>query len=101
MRKVEFLVGYYEYNVYVDNEHIFTFADFDDFFDNNCNLEDNLNCITNDSIEDMLESAKDDGFETNFCNYTEKQKELILSLTNEELEELKKQIYNVLKYKYE
>lgn len=101
MRKIEFLVGYYEYNVYVDDEHIFTFADFDEYFDNENDLEENLNYVTNDCIEDMLESAKEDGFETNFCNYDERQKELILSLTNEELEELKKQICSVLKYKYE
>lgn len=101
MRKIEFLVGYYEYNVYVDDEHIFTFSDFADFFDNENDLEDNLNYVTNACIEDMLESAKEDGFETNFCNYDTRQKELVLSLTNEELEELKKQIYSVLKYKYE
>ena len=100
MRKVEFLIGYYEYNVYINDEYIFTFSDFDDFFDNENDLEENLNYVTNDSIEYMLECAKDT-FEDNFCNYDERQKELILSLTNEELEELKKQMYSVLKYKYE
>lgn len=101
MRKVEFLVGYYEYNVYIDDEYIFTFSDFDEFFDNENDLEENLNYVTNDCIEDMIESAKEDTFETGFCNYDERQKELILSLTNEELEELKKQMYNVLKIRYE
>ena len=101
MKKIEFITGYYENNVYINDEYVYTFSDFDEFFDNENDLEDNLNYVTNDCIEDMLESAKEDGFETNFCNYDERQKELILSLTNEELEELKKKMYNILKYKYE
>lgn len=100
MRKVEFLIGYYEYNVYVDDEYIFTFGDFDDYFDNEYDLEKNLDYVVYDSIEYMLECAKDT-FEVNLFDFNKKQKEIILSLTNEELEELKKQIYNVLKNRYE
>lgn len=99
MKNIEFLIGYYEYNLFINNEHVFVFTDFDDYFNNENNLDDNLVFVVNDSVEFMIECAKNK-LEVNYFDFSNNQKELILSLNNEELEEIKKQMYNVLKHVY-
>ena len=99
MRKIEFLVGYYEYNIFVDDEYVCSFSDFDEHFESVENikeLEATLENVIDDCVELMIENAKNT-FENNF---TERQKKLILSLNENEIKELKKQMFNVLKNRY-
>lgn len=102
MRKIEFLIGYYEYNIFIDNEYVCSFNDFDEYFENiekskRAHLDHVIEYVVSDCIELLIGSAKNT-FESEL---TEKQKELILSLQENEIIELKQQMYNVLKYKYQ
>ena len=102
MKKIEFLIGYYEYNIFIDNEFIYSFGDFDEYFEDieqntRAHLDGVIEYVVSDCIELLIESAKNT-FENNF---TERQKKLILSLNEKEIKELKKQMFNVLKNKYE
>ena len=85
MRKISFLPGYYEFNVFADDECILSFNDFSDDIDDTYSLAD-VRALTDDIIElTRLQLEEQDG---------------IYPLNNEETKELKKQMTDILYCRY-
>lgn len=59
MKNIQFRPGYYEWNVYLDDECIYTFgSDFDEVITNDTTCDD-LKCIVDDHIYCMQEELLD------------------------------------------
>lgn len=84
-RNIIFKAGYYEWNVFIDDEFVYSFGDFSDYIDEEDTVK-QLTYVVNESIDCMLE------------DFAEKGKGGVF--TNNELTELKKQMIERLGYHY-
>lgn len=94
MRDIRFGAGYYEWNVIVDDELYYSFKDICDYLFSE--KESNEDYTENEwlyMIDDLVRSMIDDD------EYFEEHNE-IEPLTKDELDELKRQMFNVLTYNY-
>ena len=82
MRKVEFNAGYYEWNIFIDDECVYSYEDLAEFFEAGYSAE--------ESVEVMIDEISE-------C-FEEEQKEY--PLTDEETEYLKKIMIEKLHYHY-
>ena len=101
MRNIKFKSGYYEWLIYVEDTFCWAIGSgitdlfFQDDTEDEDEIEKNINYAVESEIDIMLMTAENDK-EIDF-DYN---KELILSLTEEELEELKNIMINVFKKVY-
>lgn len=94
MKKIEFKAGYYEWNLFIDDEFIYCFGDSDnENFDN----MDELETYVDMCIDAMDMDAKDTRYGESNCygfvgEHQKENAETWLSLTKEEKEQVKKEI---------
>lgn len=95
MRKIEVAVGYYEWHILIDDKLVYVFGDmeWEECFLNHKELSSFIN-LAIDCISD--EASTDENEYTGFCDrYGDMQanKELWLTLTNEEINAIKNELY--------
>lgn len=100
MRNIEFKAGYYEWLIYVDDNLCWVVSSsitdifFQDDNDDENEIEKNINYAVESEIEIMLMAAENKEIDFDY------NRELVLSLTKEELDELSNKMINVFKKVY-
>ena len=99
MKKIEMRAGYYEWHLFIDDELVYVFGDSDN---ENYNTKKQLHSyidIVMEAIDDEAKSKDSESWGYGFCGLygedkKQENKELWLSLTPQEKEEVKKVLFN-------
>lgn len=106
MKKIEFKPGYYEWNLFIDNEFVFSFGDITEnigeILDNNENesYEECFESFADELVEHMILTSKEDNEGNLNFEFNESMKKTILNLTQDEISTIKKVIKNVVVHYY-